>query len=165
MVKILKTYIYDIIDITSENQKLKKKEEINPNDVDIDEQIIEEEDNGLNIIEDDDQDDDDDEQDVQNILINDYVEFDDDDKEETKILEKKTFNYLTKYERCFILGIRIQQIMNNSPIFIDIKILNNVNPFNIAYEELLQKKLPFKVKRKLPNGNVEIWDLEDLIII
>jgi len=163
MVKILKTYIYDIIDITSDKKKLKKEEEINPNDVDIDEQIIEEEDNGLNIIEDDD--DDDDEQDVQNILINDYVEFDDDDKEETKILEKKTFNYLTKYERCFILGIRIQQIMNNSPIFIDIKILNNVNPFNIAYEELLQKKLPFKVKRKLPNGNVEIWDLEDLIII
>jgi DNA-directed RNA polymerase I, II, and III subunit RPABC2 len=163
MVKILKTYIYDIIDITSNNKKLKKEEEINPNDVDIDEQIIEEEDNGLNIIEDDD--DDDDEQDVQNILINDYVEFDDDDKEETKILEKKTFNYLTQYERCFILGIRIQQIMNNSPIFIDIKILNDVNPFNIAYEELLQKKLPFKVKRKLPNGNVEIWDLEDLIII
>ena len=143
MVKILKTYIYDIIDI--------------------DEQIIEEEDNGLNIIEDD-IDEDDDEQDVQNI-INDYIEFDDDDDKEIKILEKKTFNYLTKYERCFILGIRIQQIMNNSPIFIDTNSLDIINPFNIAYEELIQKKLPFKIKRKLPNGNVEIWDLEDLIIL
>jgi DNA-directed RNA polymerase I, II, and III subunit RPABC2 len=159
MVKILKTYIYDIIDI----DKNKNNIEINPNDVDIDEQIIEEEDNGLNIIEDD-IDEDDDEQDVQNI-INDYIEFDDDDDKEIKILEKKTFNYLTKYERCFILGIRIQQIMNNSPIFIDTNSLDIINPFNIAYEELIQKKLPFKIKRKLPNGNVEIWDLEDLIIL
>ena len=55
--------------------------------------------------------------------------------------------------------------MNNSPIFINTDILDKINPFNIAYEELLQKKLPFKIKRKLPNGNVEIWDLEDLIIL
>lgn len=154
-VKILKTYIYDIIDT-------KKEEEINPNDVDIDEQIIGDEDDGLNIIEDDDEDDE--EEDEEDIINND-VEFDDDENKEKKILEKKTFNYLTKYERCFILGIRIQQIMNNSPIFINIQDLEIVNPFNIAYEELIQKKIPFKIKRKLPNGNVEIWDLNDLIIL
>jgi DNA-directed RNA polymerase I, II, and III subunit RPABC2 len=158
MVKILKTYIYDIIDI----EKNKKEEEINLNDVDIDEQIIDDEDDGLNIIIDDEEDDE--EEDEENIINND-VEFDDEENNERKILEKKTFNYLTKYERCFILGIRIQQIMNNSPIFIKTDILEVVNPFNIAYEELLQKKLPFKIKRKLPNGNVEIWDLEDLIIL
>ena len=153
-VKILKTYIYDIIDT-------KKEEEINPNDVDIDEQIIGDEDDGLNIIEDDEDDEDEDEEDI----INNDVEFDEDENKEKKILEKKTFNYLTKYERCFILGIRIQQIMNNSPIFINIQDLEIVNPFNIAYEELIQKKIPFKIKRKLPNGNVEIWDLNDLIIL
>jgi DNA-directed RNA polymerase I, II, and III subunit RPABC2 len=158
MVKILKTYIYDIIDI----EKNKKEEEINLNDVDIDEQIIDDEDDGLNIIIDDEEDDE--EEDEENIINND-VEFDDEENNERKILEKKTFNYLTKYERCFILGIRIQQIMNNSPIFIKTDILEVVNPFNIAYEELLQKKLPFKIKRKLPNGNVEIWDLEDLNIL
>ena len=161
MVKILKTYIYDIIDI----EKNKKEEEINLNDVDIDERILNDDDDGLNIIADDDDDDDDDDEDDENI-INNNVEFDDDtDHKEKKILEKKTFNYLTKYERCFILGIRIQQIMNNSPIFINTDILDIINPFNIAYEELLQKRIPFKVKRKLPNGNVEIWDLEDLIIL
>ena len=160
MVKILKTYIYDIIDI----EKNKKEEEINLNDVDIDERILNDDDDGLNIIADDDDDDDDDEYDEN--IINNNVEFDDDtDHKEKKILEKKTFNYLTKYERCFILGIRIQQIMNNSPIFINTDILDIINPFNIAYEELLQKRIPFKVKRKLPNGNVEIWDLEDLIIL
>lgn len=158
MVKILKTYIYDIIDI----EKNKKEEEINLNDVDIDERILDDEDDGLNIIADDD--DDDDEEDEENIINND-VEFDDEENKERKILEKKTFNYLTKYERCFILGIRIQQIMNNSPIFINTDILEIINPFNIAYEELLQKKIPFKIKRKLPNGNVEIWNLEDLIIL
>ena len=162
MVKILKTHIYDIVDIVKIVKKKEEEEEINPNDIDIDEQIIEEDDNGLNIIEDDD--DDEDEEDIHNI-INDYIEFDDEDDTEIKILEKKTFNYLTKYERCFILGIRIQQIMNNSPIFIDTAVLDEINPSNIAYEELLQRKLPFKIKRKLPNGNVEIWDLEDLIIL
>jgi len=162
MVKIIKTHIYDIIDI----DKNKKEEEINLNDVDIDDQILDDEDDGLNIIDDDvEEEDEEDEEDEENI-INNNIEFDDDDEDkEEKILEKKTFNYLTKYERCFILGIRIQQIMNNSPIFINTNILEVVNPFNIAYEELLQKKIPFKIKRKMPNGNVEIWDLEDLIIL
>ncbi len=151
-IKILKDHIYDIIDI-------KKEEEINLNDIDIDDQIIDDEDDGLNIIEDEE-----DEENEEDIINND-VEFDDDDNKEKKILEKKTFNYLTKYERCFILGLRIQQIMNNSPIFINTQDLEIVNPFNIANEELMQKKIPFKIKRKLPNGNVEIWDLNDLIIL
>ena len=150
-IKILKNHIYDIIDI-------KKEEEINLNDIDIDDQIIDDEDAGLNIIEEEDEENEED-------IINNDVEFDDGDNKEKKILEKKTFNYLTKYERCFILGLRIQQIMNNSPIFINTQDLEIVNPFNIAYEELMQKKIPFKIKRKLPNGNVEIWDLNDLIIL
>lgn len=158
MVKIIKTHIYDIIDID------KKEEEINLNDIDIDDQIIDDEDNGLNIIEDY-IGEDDEEEDEENI-INNNIEFDEDeDNNEKKILEKKTFNYLTKYERCFILGLRIQQIMNNSPIFINTDSLDIINPYNIAHEELLQKKIPFKIKRKLPNGNVEIWNLEDLIIL
>jgi len=158
MVKIIKTHIYDIIDID------KKEEEINLNDIDIDDQIIDDEDNGLNIIEDY-IGEDDEEEDEENI-INNNIEFDEDeDNNEKKILEKKTFNYLTKYERCFILGLRIQQIMNNSPIFINTDSLDIINPYNIAHEELLQKKIPLKIKRKLPNGNVEIWNLEDLIIL
>ena len=155
MVKILKTYIYDIIDI-------KKEEEINSNDIDIDDQIIDDENDGLNILIEEE------EYIINNdieYIINNDIEFDEDDNKEKKILEKKTFNYLTKYEQCFILGIRIQQIMNDSPIFINIQDLDVVNPFNIAYEELIQKKIPFKIKRKLPNGNVEIWDLNDLIIL
>ena len=128
MVKIIKTHIYDIIDID------KKEEEINLNDIDIDDQIIDDEDNGLNIIEDY-IGEDDEEEDEENI-INNNIEFDEDeDNNEKKILEKKTFNYLTKYERCFILGLRIQQIMNNSPIlkrfsvfvsFRKIKVIQNV---------------------------------------
>ncbi len=114
-IKILKDHIYDIIDI-------KKEEEINLNDIDIDDQIIDDEDDGLNIIEDEE-----DEENEEDIINND-VEFDDDDNKEKKILEKKTFNYLTKYERCFILGLRIQQIMNNSPIFINTQDLEIVNP-------------------------------------
>lgn len=78
--------------------------------------------------------------------------------------EKKTFNFLTKYEKNYIMGYRINQIINGSPLFINIDTNKKFDIFKIVEQELIQKKLPFKIKRKLPNGNIEIWDLDDLII-
>lgn len=78
--------------------------------------------------------------------------------------KKKTFNFLTKYEKNYIMGIRINQIINGSPLFIDYDKNTPFDIFEIVKTELYQKKLPFKIKRKLPNGNIEIWNLKDLII-
>ncbi len=80
---------------------------------------------------------------------------------------RSTFPYLTLYEYVLILSLRSSQIANGSPIFIDLtKIhIKNPNPFKIAKEELNQKLLPFKLKRPLPNGKVEIWELHELEII
>lgn len=80
------------------------------------------------------------------------------------VIKKKTFNFLTKYEKNYIMGIRINQIINGSPIFINYDKNKPFNVFEIVKEELYQKKLPFKIKRKLPNGNIELWNLKDLII-
>jgi DNA-directed RNA polymerase I, II, and III subunit RPABC2 len=166
MVKILKTYIYDIVDIVK-----KVKIENNEND-DIDDDFLIDDDDEIELIDDlvideidiileNDDENDDDEDDI----IADVEDEIEDEIELKEIENKKTFNYLTKYEQCFLLGTRIQQIMNGSPIFIDTNKLTHVNPTNIAYQELIEKKIPFKIKRTLPNGNIEKWDLEDLIIL
>ena len=89
------------------------------------------------------------------------------DEEETKSEETKTrvtFPILTKYEKNFILGFRTKQIANGSVILIDINKLKEKTPYNIAVEELNKGLIPFKVKRHLPNGTYEVWDIEELII-
>lgn len=95
-------------------------------------------------------------------------EYSDDDVNSTAESIKETnvtFNILTKYEKNLLLGLRTQQIINGSVPLIDIKLLKNPTPKMIAMEELVQKRMPFKVKRVLPNGEIELWSLEDLIII
>ncbi len=77
-----------------------------------------------------------------------------------------TFNILTTYERVFLIGIRTQQLSNGGIPMIDIsRIKGEVTAYKVAVAELEQKVIPFKIKRKLPNGNVEIWDLDELIIL
>lgn len=95
----------------------------------------------------------------------DYDDIIDDDVIDEHITNiKKTFNFLTKYEKNYIMGIRINQIINGSPLFIDHDENIPFDIFDIVEKELIQKKLPFKIKRKLPNGNIELWNLKDLNI-
>ena len=134
-----------------------------------------------------------------------------------KNIEKRvSFNYLTKYEKILLLGFRTQQIINGSPVCINLNNLiqiyekkysitnefnnnyginenlsnvplcntsstyptiyeskiNNLNNHNritcdrfeyiIALEELKQNVIPFKIKRTLPNGSIERFDISEL---
>ena len=87
------------------------------------------------------------------------------DKNEIIIDElHKTNPILTKYEKTRILGIRAKQVNNGSKPYI--KIENNViDGYLIAVKELEEKKLPFIIRRPLPNGGSEYWKLKDLEII
>jgi DNA-directed RNA polymerase subunit K/omega len=73
--------------------------------------------------------------------------------------------FLTIFEKTSVIGLRIQQIVLGAPTTLiegeDLK-FNNVE--DIVMEELKQKKLPFIVCRKLPNGVKEYWHLKDLHI-
>jgi len=75
-----------------------------------------------------------------------------------------TLPYLTKYEKTRILGQRAKQINEGSRSFIEVpeKILDG---YLIAELELKEKRIPFIIRRPLPNGGCEYWRLRDLEII
>ena len=60
--------------------------------------------------------------------------------------------------------MRAQQISRSSPLYIylDEEQLKSLNPLEIAELELAQKKIPFILRRFLPNDQYEDWKLEEL---
>ena len=77
---------------------------------------------------------------------------------ETK--EKKTTKYMTKYEFYRMIGIRAVLLENNNPPMIDIG--NEINSIKIAIEEYKNKKIPLFIRRYLPDGTFEDWNVEEL---
>jgi DNA-directed RNA polymerase I, II, and III subunit RPABC2 len=73
----------------------------------------------------------------------------------------KTLPFLTKYEKARILGERATQLNAGAKAMIDVD-LDMIDGYVIALKEFEQKKIPFIIKRPLPNGAVEYWKLEDL---
>jgi DNA-directed RNA polymerase I, II, and III subunit RPABC2 len=79
-------------------------------------------------------------------------------------LNHRTYPFLTNFEKTKIIGLRANQISKGSVPFIAVpKHLTDVR--DIARLELEQKRLPFIVKRPLPNGTFEYWRLNDLLIL
>jgi len=76
--------------------------------------------------------------------------------------EKITTPILSKFEKAKILGVRAEMLSNGAEPVISKPYPNNT--YLIALEELRQKKIPLIIRRKLPNGKIEDWRLEDLII-
>jgi len=76
----------------------------------------------------------------------------------------KTNPILTKYEMTRILGQRAKQLDSGAKAFVKIP-LNVIDGYFIAMIELEQKKMPFIIKRPLPNGGVEYWNVSDLEIL
>jgi DNA-directed RNA polymerase subunit K/omega len=76
----------------------------------------------------------------------------------------RTYPFLTNFEKTKIIGLRANQISKGSIPFISVpKHITDVR--DIARLELEQKRLPFIVKRPLPNGQFEYWRLADLLIL
>lgn len=76
----------------------------------------------------------------------------------------KTIPFMTKYEKTRILGLRTTQINNGSEIFVSVD-KDVIDGYVIAELELKAKKIPFIIRRPLPNGASEYWRVEDLEII
>ena len=76
----------------------------------------------------------------------------------------RTLPILTKYERAKILGIRANQINSGCKAFVETT-ENDIDGYLIAEKELLQKKIPFIIKRPLPSGFNEYWNVNDLELV
>ena len=76
----------------------------------------------------------------------------------------KTIPVLTKYEKARILGLRAKQL--NSNVAPNIDVPNDIiDGYLIAEMELKEKRIPFIIRRPLPNGTSEYWRLEDLEVL
>uniref|UniRef100_A0A6C0EWQ2 DNA-directed RNA polymerase n=1 Tax=viral metagenome TaxID=1070528 RepID=A0A6C0EWQ2_9ZZZZ len=76
----------------------------------------------------------------------------------------KTLPMLTKYEKTRILGQRAKQINNGATPFIKVP-EGIIDGYLIALKELEEKKIPFIIRRPLPNRGSEYWHIEDLEIV
>ena len=76
----------------------------------------------------------------------------------------KTTPILTKYEKTRILGFRAKQINLGNKPFIEVP-EGLCDGYQIALLELEQKKMPFIIRRPLPNGTSEFWKVRDLEIL
>eukprot|EP00913_Durusdinium_trenchii_P006828 g6419.t1 len=74
---------------------------------------------------------------------------------------RKTTPYLTKYERARILGARALQISMNAPVMVTLE--GETDPLLIAEKELIQRVIPFVIRRFLPDNTYEDWKVSELL--
>ncbi len=76
----------------------------------------------------------------------------------------KTYPFLTKYESARIVGFRANQLSQGAQPFVTVpEHVTDVR--EIARMELAAKRLPYIIKRPLPDGTYEYWRLQDLLQI
>ncbi|KAK3008620.1 hypothetical protein RJ639_013807 [Escallonia herrerae] len=80
-------------------------------------------------------------------------------EQEQRERPRKTSKYMTKYERARILGTRALQISMNAPVMVELE--GETDPLEIAMKELRQRKIPFTIRRYLPDGR---WDSKFIIV-
>ncbi|AES81409.1 putative DNA-directed RNA polymerase [Medicago truncatula] len=86
------------------------------------------------------------------------------EKEDAAPVERprRTSKYMTKYERARILGTRALQISMNAPVMVELE--GETDPLEIAMKELRERKIPFTIRRYLPDGSYEDWGVDELIV-
>lgn len=79
----------------------------------------------------------------------------------------KTTPIMTKYEKTRVLGQRCRQLENGAIPLVDLSKYDGdmLDDLFIAKLELEQRKLPFIIRRPLPNGSSEYWKVGDLEMI
>jgi len=72
--------------------------------------------------------------------------------------------YLTQYEKTKVLGFRTNQLSQGARAFIAVP-AHVTDLKEIAKMELEARRLPFIIKRPMPDGTFEKWRLSDLLIL
>jgi DNA-directed RNA polymerase I, II, and III subunit RPABC2 len=80
---------------------------------------------------------------------------------------RQTLPYFTKYEYTALLAARAQQLAEGAPPLISLKGIATSDPrfvWTVADREILERKLPFVLRRPLPHGKEEFWAVSELEI-
>jgi len=76
----------------------------------------------------------------------------------------KSVPYLTLFEKTKLIGFRANQLAQGARPLVDVpKHVTDV--IDIARIELEQKRMPYILKRVMPDGTFEYWRLTDLLIL
>ena len=73
----------------------------------------------------------------------------------------KTMPFITKYEKARVIGERATQLNSGAIPMVEVE-PSVIDGYLIALKEFEEKKIPFIVKRPMPNGGCEYWKLSDL---
>ncbi len=79
-----------------------------------------------------------------------------------------TREYFTKYEYTSLMATRAQQLAEGAKPLVPLDGLKVSDPmfvWNVAKREIEQRKLPFVIRRQLPDGTAEYWSAQELEII
>lgn len=78
----------------------------------------------------------------------------------------KSLPIMTKYEFDELIALRTLHLSRQAPPLVpitsDFKVEGNMGLRAIALQELKEKKLPYLIKRQMPNGKAEYWKVKDL---
>ena len=78
---------------------------------------------------------------------------------------RTTRGYYTKYEYTALIAMRAQQLADGAKPLVDLTGLRQSDPlfvWNVAKREVELRKLPFVVRRQLPDGTSEFWSTQEL---
>lgn len=81
---------------------------------------------------------------------------------------KTTLPYYTKYEQVTLIGTRAQQLAEGSKPLVSLDGMLTSDPrfvWNVAEKEVHERKLPFIIHRRLPNGVSEYWSAMELSVM
>lgn len=81
---------------------------------------------------------------------------------------RSTMPYFTKYEYTTLIGTRAQQIAEGAKPLVSLDGILTSSPkfvWDVAEKEVNEKKLPFIIHRRFPNGTSEYWSATELNII
>jgi DNA-directed RNA polymerase I, II, and III subunit RPABC2 len=76
--------------------------------------------------------------------------------------------YFTKYEFTSLMATRAQQLAEGAKPLANMEGLKTSDPmfvWNLARREIEQRKLPFVIRRQLPDGTAEFWSAQELEVI
>lgn len=81
---------------------------------------------------------------------------------------RTTQPYFTKYEYTALMSVRAQQLAEGAKPLASLDGLKTNDPmfiWNLARREIEQRKLPYIIRRQLPNGTSEYWSTQELEIM